>query len=236
MRFKKSFKIALNIMLHSRLRSWLTILGIVIGIAAIVSIVSIGEGAQRNLEQNLNTFNANIITVNPGSSRASGPEAGFRGEFGGGGGPSSQSSGGVNSPKNLTTRDVIMLKSVPNVDQVMGTISGSADVAFLAKTARASIQGVDPAVWKNIVTTELSSGRYLVQGDVNVVVVGGRIASTTFSDLEINRQVSIGGETFKIVGILKESGNSDDSRIFMPIENAAIVIEHKDIKALIQSP
>ena len=73
MRFKQSFKIALNIILHSKLRSWLTIIGIVIGIAAVVAIISIGQGAQRNLEQNLNTLNANILTISPGFSRAALP-------------------------------------------------------------------------------------------------------------------------------------------------------------------
>ena len=233
MRLKKSFKIALNIILNSKLRSWLTIIGIVIGIAAIVSIVSLSQGAQRTLEQNLNSLSADIITINPGFSRAMGMSAEFRGGGGfGGGGPEgggfSQSS---STSKNLTVRDVTALKSISNIKEIMGTISGSVDdISYLGKSARGSIEGVDPAVWKNIVSTELSSGRYLNQGDVNVVVIGGRIASSTFTDLQINRQISINGKAFNIVGILKESGGSDDSRIFMPISSAINVLENKDAK------
>ncbi len=226
MRLKKSFKIALNIILHSRLRSWLTIVGIVIGIAAIVSIVSLGQGAQRTIAQNLNALSADIITINSGFSRAAGPGAGFRG-FGGGRDEASSNS----NVKNLTVQDVLVLKSIPNIEQVTGMVSGSADVAYLGKNARVSLQGVDPAVWKDIVSTELSSGRYLIQGDVNTVVVGGRVANATFSNVQINRPITIGGKTFRISGILKESGNNDDSRIFIPIANAITILDNKDAKS-----
>ena len=71
MRLSKSFQLALNILLHSKLRSWLTIIGIVIGVAAIVAIVSIGEGAQANVNARLSGLGADIITVSPGFERAS---------------------------------------------------------------------------------------------------------------------------------------------------------------------
>jgi len=66
MRLRKSFQLALNILLHSKLRSWLTIIGIVIGIAAVVSIISISEGAQQQLQSRLAGLGANILTVMPG--------------------------------------------------------------------------------------------------------------------------------------------------------------------------
>jgi putative ABC transport system permease protein len=225
MKFSRSFKIALNILFHSRLRSWLTIIGIVIGIAAIVSIISIGEGAQKRLEQNLNSMNVDVITINSGFSRAMGMGAEFRGEFAPGGGASTSTK---STAKNLTTRDVIMLKSVDNIKYIMGVISGNAEASYLGKNTRVSIEGVDVSVWKNMVSTELLSGRYLIQGDVGSVVIGGRTANSTFNDVQINRQITIGGSTFKIVGILKESGGSDDSRIFMPIDNAVTILEGKE--------
>lgn len=226
MKLSKSFKIALNIIFHSQLRSWLTILGIVIGIAAIVSIVSVGQGAQIALQSNLNSLSADMITINPGFSRAVGAGAGFR--FGGG----SESLGsGQSTAKNLTSNDVILLKSVPNVVQVMGIISGTvSNVFFLGKTSRASVEGVDTSVWKNIDTTTLSSGRYLTQGDTNVIVVGFRVANSTFSGMEVNREVTISGKIFRVVGILSESGGSDDSRIFMSISDALNIIDGKKDK------
>jgi len=227
MKIQKSFKIALNIILHSKLRSWLTVIGIVIGIAAIVAIVSVGQGAQMTLEQNLNSLSADILTVSSGFSRAMGAGGDFRG-FGGGGEQSQSAS--ATAPKNLTIKDVTTLRSVPNIVYVMGVISGSVDVSYLGKSTRASIQGVDPSIWKSFISTDLASGRYLTQADVDSVVIGGRVATSTFSDVAINRQITIGGQLFRIVGILKTSGGSEDSRIFMPIENAVNVLEGKNTK------
>lgn len=225
MRFRKSFKLALNILLHSKLRSWLTIIGIVIGVAAIVAIVSIGEGAQLNVQERISGLGADLITVSPGFERASG---GFRGGFGGSGLHRMSDSLITSKAKNLTSRDITIIKSVEGVAFVNGAVSGRADMFYLAESASVSVQGVDPLAWRNIVTTELESGRYLNAGDANVVVIGSRIAKTTFKQaLMLNRDIDIEGRLFKIIGILKESGGfgGEDSRIIMPIAQARNILE-----------
>ena len=229
MKITKSFHIALNIILHSKLRSWLTVIGIVIGIASIVAIVSVGQGAQQTISSNLNSLSANILTVSPGFSRAAGAGAGFRtggGEGFSGGGASSS----ANAPKNLTVSDVTALRGISNIAYIMGTVSGSIEVSYLNTNSKASVQGVDPAIWKYFTTTPLSSGRYLSQGDEGIVVLGSRVANSTFSNIEINRQIEISNKTFRVVGILNQSGGSDDSRIFMPIADAVLVLDEKSSK------
>jgi len=224
MRFRKSFKLALNILLHSKLRSWLTIIGIVIGVAAIVAIVSIGEGAQVNVQERLSRLGADLITVSPGFERASG---GFRAGFGGGGGGvhSMGSSTITSKAKNLTNKDLRIIKSTEGVSFVNGIVSGRADVFYLAESASVSVQGVDPLAWSNIVSSELESGRYLNPSDTNAIVIGSRIAKTTFKQpLVLNRDIQIEGRLFKVIGILKESGG-DDNRITMPIEQAREILE-----------
>ncbi len=224
MRFRKSFRLALNILLHSKLRSWLTIIGIVIGVAAIVAIVSIGEGAQANVQERLSGLGADLITVSPGFERASG---GFR--FGGGGSGAGASGSGITTKaKNLTEKDVHIIENVEGVSFVNGAVSGRADVFYLAESAAVSVQGVDSLAWSNIVSTELESGRYLNAGDTNVIVIGNRVAKSTFKQpLVLNRAISIEGRLFKVVGILKESGGfgGEDSRIIMPIEQARAILE-----------
>ncbi len=225
MRFRKSFKLALNILLHSKLRSWLTIIGIVIGVAAIVAIVSIGEGAQLNVQERLSGLGADLITVSPGFDRASG---GFRTGFGGGGLHRMSDSSITSKAKNLTNKDITIIKSVEGVSFVNGIVSGRADVFYLAESASVSVQGVDSLAWSNIVSTELESGRYLNAGDTNVVVIGNRVAKSTFKQpLVLNRNIQIEGRLFKVVGILKESGSfgGDDSRIIMPIDQARDILE-----------
>ena len=220
MKFQKSFRLALNILLHSKLRSWLTIIGIVIGVAAIVAIVSIGEGAQANVQERLSGLGADLITVSSGFQRASGGFRGFSGggDRGGGGG----SDAARTTVKNLTNKDLQVIKSVDGISFINGVVSGKADVSFLAETASVSVQGVDTFAWRNIITTEIDSGRYLNPGDANAVVIGSSIAKSTFKQpLVLNRDVTVGGKLFKIVGILKE-----DNRIYMPIEQAGDILDN----------
>jgi len=222
MKISKSLRLAVNILMHSKLRSWLTIIGIVIGIAAVVAIVSIGEGMQQNVESRLGGLGADLITISPGGGRAS---AGFRE-----GPPSGEQSSTATSTEaeDITKKDVLVLRSVDGVELIQGTVSGSGEVYYLGEKATISITGVDPLVWKEITTSKLASGRFLGPSDVNVVVVGSRIAEDTFKQpLALNRQITIEGKTFKIVGILEESGSfgGDDRAIIMPIEAARDTLE-----------
>jgi len=227
MRTKKALQLSFNMLIHSKLRSYLTIIGIVIGIGAVVSILAVSQGAQRHLEEQLSSLGAGTLTISPGFSRAMGSGGGFRT---GGGLPTEGFRGrdqttSSSTQKNLTIKDIIVIKGVSNVKSVMGVVSGRVSVDYLGKSASVSIQGVDTEVWKDFTNIELYSGRYLTKGDLNSIVVGNRVANSIFKDgMQINRQVTIEGKTFKIVGILKASG-SDDSTIFMPIAMAREVLE-----------
>jgi putative ABC transport system permease protein len=215
MKIQKSFKLALNILLHSKLRSWLTIIGIVIGVAAMVAIVSIGEGAQANVQARLGGLGADLITISPGFERAQG---GFVGDRGGG--------TSTNTAKNITQKDVMIIKTVPGIGFVNPIVSGRVDVSYLAETASLSIQGVDPFAYKNIETAELESGRFLEPSDTGAIMIGYRISTTTFKQpLALNRAITIAGKSYKIVGIFQSSGSGADNRIIMTTEDARIALD-----------
>jgi len=216
MKLKKSFHLAWNILIHSKLRSWLTIIGIVIGIAAVVSILSISTGAQEQLEDQLGSLGADILTITPGFSKA----MGGMGFSGGDGPPGMSEDSSDEDSENLTSRDITVVKSIDNVDVVMGTVSSSGDLTYLSKTATVSVTGVDEKVWSEITTDELSSGRFLTNGDTYSIVIGGNLATQTFEDIPLNSKVTIEGKTFKVVGIL-ESGNG----VYMSIETARDVFD-----------
>ncbi len=222
MKLIKSLKLAFNILIHSKVRSSLSIIGIVIGVASVIAILSLGQGLQNNLNERLGGLGADIITVSPGASRATGSQAGFReNDFGGGGGTSSEA-------KNITSKDVEALKLIPNIAKIEGTVSARADIDYLSETSAVNVKGVDTNVWKDIVTTKLDAGRYLSQGDTNVVVIGSRIASGRFKeDIQLNRQITIEGKPFRVVGILTASTGfgSDNNNIFMPIAMARITLK-----------
>ncbi|MFH1236789.1 MAG: ABC transporter permease [Candidatus Aenigmatarchaeota archaeon] len=222
MKPSKSFKLALNILRHSKVRSWLTIIGIVIGVASVVAIMSIGEGMQLSLESSLGGLGADIITISPGASRTTG---GFR-AFGGDQPTAASSS----TAKNLTIRDIQTLKSVSNVAIVTGTVSGRGEVYYLAEKTTISVTGVDPVAWNEITTSTLSSGRFLGASDYSAVLVGNRLATRSFKQpLSVNRVITVEGISFKIAGILNESGGmmggGSDNGIIMPIEAARAVLD-----------
>jgi putative ABC transport system permease protein len=213
MRFYDSLELTIKQLRHRKLRSWLTVLGIVIGVAAVVSIVSIGEGMQAAVSEQLGGLGADTITVSAGYTKASGT-------FGPSGGGFGQSSTTV----TLTEKDVTAIKSVPGVKYVSGVISERGKVYYLGENTSLSISGVDTSAWKYTVNTELDSGRYLSQGDTNAIVIGGRIASGVFKEtLTLNRQLTIEGKPFRIIGILTSSGSlfgEGDRTIFMSIDDA----------------
>jgi putative ABC transport system permease protein len=232
MKPSKAFKLALDILRHSKVRSGLTIIGIVIGVASVVAIMSIGEGMQLSLESRLGGLGADIITVSPGGSRAVG---GFMTRDMGGGSPGAVTIGGDSGSsstesKNLTIIDIQALKSVDNVAVVTGTVSGRGELYYLAETTTVSVTGVDPVDWNEITTSTLASGRFLTSGDYNSVLIGSRVANSIFKQpLVVNRVITIEGISFKIAGILNESGSSmggmSDTGIIMPVEAARAVLD-----------
>jgi putative ABC transport system permease protein len=211
------FRLSLSHVKKSKMRSWLTIIGIVIGVAAVVAIISIGQGMQASVQSRLGSLGADLITVTPGFSRASGG-----GGFGGG------SAGSASI--NLTDKDLNVIKQVPGVLYVNGMVSGRSDIILGTEKTSVSITGVDPAVWRSMVTTQLESGRYLQPGDSNDVVIGYSLAHGTFlNDITLNRPVTIGGKTFKVVGIFVQSGGGfggggGDNAVYMPADYARDVI------------
>ncbi len=214
MKLKKSFQLAVNIFVHSKLRSWLTIIGIVVGIAAVVGIVSMSLGAQQQIEQRLGSLGADVLTISPGAQRA------FGGGFGGDG-PRGDQITSSSTQKNLTAKDVIVIKSVPNVKYVMGQVSGQADVVYSSKTSSLSIRGVDTSIWKYITTETLSSGRFLDGSDAYSVVIGDNVANSVFGkEIPLNTKISIEGVSFNVVGII-----SGGRAIYMPLSQARVAID-----------
>ncbi len=210
------FRLSLSHVKKSKMRSWLTIIGIVIGVAAVVAIISIGQGMQASVEARLGSLGADLITVTPGFSRAGG--GGFEGGRGGG-----------SATINLTDRDANTIKQVPGVLYVNGMVSGSSDIRLGTEKTSVSVSGVDTAVWRSMVTTQLESGRYLQPGDSNAVVIGNSLAHTTFlQPITLNKPITIGGRNFKVVGILVSSGGGfgggGDNTVYMSADYARQVI------------
>ena len=206
------FRLSLSHVRKSKIRSWLTIIGIVIGVAAIVAIISIGQGMQASVAARLGSLGADLITVTPGFSRAQGFEGGR---------------GGSGAGVNLTDRDLNIIKQVPGVLYANGMVSGRSNMILGTETTSVSISGIDTSVWHSMITTPLEAGRYLQPGDSNDVVIGYSLAHQVFlQTITINRPVTIGGKNFRVVGIFAQSGGfgGTDNAVFMPADYARDVI------------
>ncbi|MDD5162658.1 MAG: ABC transporter permease, partial [Candidatus ainarchaeum sp.] len=175
MNLKDSFKLSVNSILHRRLRAWLTLLGIIIGVAAVVAIISIGEGAQASVQQRLSGLGGDIITVSAGFSRG----GAFGGAFRGGepGGEQQNTASSVSTPI-LTKRDILTLQQNPSIVAINGIVSGRSKLVFLSEQSNATVQGVDPNTWQIISSVSLASGRLLNSSDSTGVIIGNRIANT----------------------------------------------------------
>ena len=235
MKLADILKLSLNSLTHRGLRSWLTILGIIIGVAAVIAMLSIGAGMSESVEVQMGGLGADILTVSPGYTRAEGSEGGFGGiipRMGPGGMFGFDET--TDDDPILTDTDVYAISEVEGVEAVSAIISdGRIEVEYLSESVHVSVEGIDPVAWSEMTTIELESGRFLGYGDSNSVLIGYSIANDMFDQpLTINTQIKIEGKTFKIVGILEQSGmggfGMDDRTVFMTHDAARNIIDDID--------
>jgi len=216
MRNSTYLKMGLNMLVHSKLRSWLTIIGIVIGVGSVVGIVSLGDAMQEQVQSRLAEMDLTKITISPGYTKASsnvhsGP-------------PGMGSVSSIDS--ELTDDDIDALQGLDSIQYISGEISGSEEVKYAGETATLPIKGVDPQVWKYTTTLKTQSGRLLEPADKYVAVIGSSVASETYDhDIGVNQVITVNNKSVRVVGILEEEGMGDDSRIYMPIDGAVDLIE-----------
>jgi putative ABC transport system permease protein len=233
MKLADILKLSLNSLTHRGLRSWLTILGIIVGVAAVIAMLSIGAGMSQSMKAQMSNFGADVLTVSTGRTRAFGPESGFTDRFqpGGSSGPTiiTRTTSQSTTTPTLTDTDILAISTAPGVESVSGIISGRATVQYLAQTVTVSVEGVEPSAWNTMTTSTLASGRFLESGESTNVLIGNGVANGMFDyNLTVDNQIRIGSKTFTIVGILAESGTGsfggDDRTIFMTIQAAREIV------------
>jgi len=234
MKLADILRLSLNGLTHRGLRSWLTILGIIVGVAAVIAMLSIGAGMSQSMESEMSSFGADVLTVSAGQTRAFGPEGGFANRFQPGEGPGG-TTGQTSTEESptLTDSDILAIATTDGVETVSGTVSGRATVQYLAQTVTVTVEGVNPDAWNTMTTSELDSGRFLESGESTSVLIGNSIANGMFDyNLTVNSQIRIGSKTFTIVGILKESGTGnfggDDRTIIMTLQAARDIVTDLD--------
>ncbi len=208
MKLTRSAKLAFNMLVHSKLRSWLTIIGIVIGVAAVVIIISAGASAQATLEAQLTQFGTDYVTVNP--EGAMGPMG--AGPVGG----------------KLTDKDLQALEGIPDVKMMSPQIYKQADITYASEVKFIQVVAMVPSVWSELLGEEnLDIGRGLKDTDMKEVVIGDNVAKDAFDrDITLNQAIQINGQNFRVVGIHEYTGLMAmmNNFIYMPLEPASTVL------------
>jgi putative ABC transport system permease protein len=223
MKIKDILSLALNSISHRSLRSWLTILGIVIGMASIVTLIGISMGISQSINSRLSTLGSNIITVSAGGQRAFGGGGGFGFVTGGGGfsraAPPGREGGGGTQSAEITFREAEELSTLPGVQALDARVQQRELVKYKDQNSSLTIVGTSPAAFPESVGVAILYGRYLSSSDQHSAVLGFNVANATFNDLDmLNKEIKIGNDTFRVVGILAQSGGigGSDSDVFIP--------------------
>jgi len=208
MALQKYFEIAIKSLTERGLRSWLTIIGIIIGVAAIVSLISIGQGMQEVIDEQFKKVGANRIIISPGGI--------FFGPL-----------GSELVSAQLTKDDADFIKKIRGVEAAIGVVTKTIQVRFDDETKTLSIFGVPTdseaiAQIKTIGFFEIEKGREFTQSDRYVAILGNIIAYDTFEkNITTGKKIRIEDETFTVVGIQKRAGTGIHDMIIRIPEDVA---------------
>ncbi len=201
----------------NKLRAGLTILGIVIGVGAVIAMVSVGRGAQATITESINGIGTNLIFV-------------FRG-----------GSEDVRNPKPITLQDAEAIADpfqAPSVNAVAPVIQDSAKITFGRESTNTSVYGVTPE-YSSVRNYRVSEGEFITQenmlGQASVTLLGSDVADKLFGrqDGLVGETVRIEGQPFRVIGVLEAKGGSGfsnaDNQVLIPFSTAQARLIHHNI-------
>ena len=199
--FRDHVKLAFKNLQHRMSRSLLTLLGIAIGIMAIISLLALGEGMQQVITGELSSL-SDVIIVSTGGNMFS--------SFGGGG----------STGEYFTQRDIADIERIQGIKEVSTQLSGSGLAEYNGKTTILSLTGMEVGVMTlQYASQNLEAGGFLNEGDQNKIMIGYSIAHDTFdADISVGGRIKINGEKFFVSGIFGKQGMggvSSDSIVLM---------------------
>lgn len=210
-----ALKMALQNFLIAKMRMFLTILGIVIGVAAVIIVLSVGTSAQNLILDQIRSVGSNLIGVLPGASDDNGPPA--------------SAFGIVTTTLRNSDLEAIKDKSnVPHAEAVSGYVTGNARVIYHDYSSTHNFQGVSADLDK-VENINIAQGKFFSERDNDrssrVVVLGANLADSLFDGEEpLGKKIKIDKKVFQVIGILEKrgasvAGNFDDM-IYMPLNTA----------------
>ncbi|WP_459202291.1 ABC transporter permease [Methanococcus sp. CF] len=196
---------------QKKTQSLLTIIGIVIGILAIVSLISLGYGVQNYITEEISKAGASVITIYP-----------------------SQQITSIAMSKNFNDRDLRAVENVRGVDVLLYGWFGGTLVTYNDQEYYSSVFATKASIYQIFFTEaygyELEKGRWMKDSDTYTCVIGNSLSKDTFGrEIDLGDKIEINGKKYKVVGVLEPLGNpDDDNSIVIPYEAASEVFDVTD--------
>ncbi|MEW5718887.1 MAG: ABC transporter permease [Chloroflexota bacterium] len=210
MNFQEILRVALRSLSANKMRSGLTMLGIIIGVMAVIAMLSIGRGTQASITDQINSMGTNLLYVRPGSTSSSGVRS------------------AEGSAATLTKEDAAALEDLPNIVAVAPQVESMGQFAYLGNNTNGRVLGVTPE-YLDAMNIKLASGDFLTAQNVTansaVVVLGSSIATTLFDTADpIGQSIRISGQTFRVIGVMESKGGTgfmnSDTQVYVPLTTA----------------
>jgi len=203
------FKMAIRSLISHKLRTFLTALGIIIGVASVISMISIGEGARQQTLSTISKFGTNIITIKPGNKNSR-----------------HVSTGKVDT---LMLKDATFIEqNVPLITGVAAQVYRSAQLKFGNKNTNTTVRGTGKN-YRRIANFEMQKGRYFNQQEINVAkrvcILGATVVKNLFAEANpLGETIKVDGKNFMVIGITEPKGAlswfDPDDQIFIPVTTA----------------
>ena len=208
MNFTSTFRLALRALARNKMRSALTMLGIIIGVGAVIAVVSIGQGAQYMVQQGIQAMGTNVVFIAAGSGRPGGIRVGY---------------GGV---KTLTIDDMkAILREIPLIKEAAPSVNSRRQVIYGNQNWSTSVTGTTPNFFE-IRNWSIQAGSVFSDEEVdlaaNVCVIGTTVAKNLFLDENpVGKTMRIGNLPFRVDGVLESKGQNvigqdQDDAIYAP--------------------
>jgi putative ABC transport system permease protein len=213
-------KLSFSSLVDQRMRSFLTILGISVGIASVVLLTSIGEGIQQFTLAEFTQFGTNLIGINPGRSTTLGTSGAL-----------------INNVRPLSISDEESLRKIPGVVDTVSLIQGNGPIEFEKRRRRTTILGVSPSASK-VWQIRVVKGRFLPADDSRAarsfVVLGSKVKSELFQDQNpLGQRVRVAGERYQVIGVMESKGQmlgfDLDDAVYIPVVRAMSLFNQQSL-------
>lgn len=209
--FFQSIRMALMSIIGNKVRSFLTMLGIIIGVSSVILLVSVGQGVTGQISSQLNDLGTNQMAV------------------------MITGRGAVNS---LEYDEVMAYSKLPGVDLVSPSISSNITAKYRTKNKSVPLEGITPS-YEMVKDFHVQSGRFLLDIDIQyrqkVALIGAGTAKKLYgTENPVGQEIQLNGNTYKIVGLLQAKGTSlagsNDDKILIPLSSAERLLQSKGIQ------